>query len=184
MKHDPGGKKKPNWPKGSEVKVHFSDCQRYRYCLSEIWNSELPLVMYLMMNPSVAGLEYADPTLIKTGKYARAWGYGGQLVGNVHAYRVTESRHLTKAEDPVGPLNDAAILRMAENAEIIVLAYGLPPKPLQLRAISVVNFLVGNFTLKCLKTTKNGTPHHPLYLKSDLRPTDFRVQLTNTDIEA
>lgn len=43
------------------------------------------LVVFLLMNPSVAGVEHADPTLIKTGKYARAWGYGGQLVGNVHA---------------------------------------------------------------------------------------------------
>ena len=52
--------------------------------------------------PFGSGVEHADPTLIKTGKYARAWGYGGQLVGNVHAYRVTDSRRLVEADGRPG----------------------------------------------------------------------------------
>ena len=116
MTHDPGGRRKPRWPPDSVVTAEFSECERFRYSLSEVWETERPLVMFLMMNPSVAGPEHADPTLIKTGKYARAWGYGGQLVGNVHAYRVTDSGLLVEAEDPVGPKNDAALLRMARRA--------------------------------------------------------------------
>jgi hypothetical protein len=173
MIHDPGGKKKPSWPFNSVVRADYSNCGRYRYYLSEIWDSERPLVMFLMMNPSVAGVEYADPTLIKTGTYARAWGYGGQLVGNFHAYRVTNSKRLTEAKDPVGSMNDAALLDMASDAEIIVLAYGLPPKPLQLRSTAVVGLLKGIRPLKYLQLTKNGTPSHPLYLKSKLKPLDF-----------
>lgn len=174
MDHDPGGKKKPDWPLNSVVEATFSDCQRYRYYLSEIWDLERPLVMFLMMNPSVAGKEHADPTLIKTGKYARAWGYGGQLVGNVHAYRVTDSKLLLRAEDPVGPKNDAAILEMARSAQAIVLAYGLPPRSLRPRAAAVVGMLRGKYSLKYLKLTKNGTPCHPLYLRDSLEPLDFR----------
>lgn len=173
MKHDPGGKRRPKWPADSEVEAKFSDCERYRYFLSEIWDRQRPLVMFLMMNPSVAGHEYADPTLIKTGKYARAWGYGGQLVANVHAYRVTDSKRLIEIEDPVGPKNNAALLHMARNAEIIVLAYGLPPKPLRPRAAAVVDMLRGNFPLKYLQLTRNGTPRHPLYLNSGLLPLEF-----------
>lgn len=176
MKHDPGGKRRPKWPSDSTVDANFSDCGRYRYGLSEIWDKERPLVMFLMMNPSVAGHEYADPTIIKTGKYARAWGYGGQLVGNIHAYRVTDSARLTEAADPVGPKNDAALIYMARSAEIIVLAYGLPPKQLRPRAATVVAKLKENFSLKFLKLTKDGTPSHPLFLKSDLLPTDFRAK--------
>lgn len=48
----------------------------YRYALGEVWNADLPMVMFLMMNPSVASIAHADPTLIKSGKFARAWGYG------------------------------------------------------------------------------------------------------------
>ena len=133
MTHDPGGRRKPRWPPDSVVTAEFSDCERFRYSLSEVWETGRPLVMFLMMNPSVAGPEHADPTLIKTGKYARAWGYGGQLVGNVHAYRVTDSGLLVEAEDPVGPKNDAVLLRMARRAAVVVLAFGLPPKPLRPR---------------------------------------------------
>lgn len=173
VQHDPGGKRKPCWPSDSAVTAVFSDCQRYRYSLSEIWNSQRPLIMFLMMNPSVAGLEHADPTLIKTGRFARAWGYGGQLVGNIHAYRVTNSKRLVEAPDPVGPGNDAELRNMAAMADAVVLAYGLPPAPLRPRANAVVSMLRGSAPLKVLQFTKDGTPRHPLYLRKDLRPFDY-----------
>lgn len=137
------------------------------------------MVMFLLMNPSVAGIEHADPTLIKCGKFARAWGYGGQLVGNVHAYRITDSNLLIHAEDPVGPENDASLLSMARRADMVVLAYGLPPKPLRLRAAKVVESLSGNVQLKYLRLTKDGTPGHPLYLPGRLVPLDY----VPTDVE-
>jgi hypothetical protein len=147
----------------------------YRYELSEIWNTGLPLVMFLMMNPSVASVAHADPTLIKTGDYARRWGYGGQLIGNMHAYRITDSRLLDKVPDPVGPANDEAILSMASRAESVVLAYGLPPKPLRPRAATVVAMLrEAGSRLTYLSLCKDGTPGHPLFLPSYLLPLDFR----------
>ncbi|MBS0506228.1 MAG: DUF1643 domain-containing protein [Proteobacteria bacterium] len=173
MHHDPGGKHKPRWPVDSVVQAQFSDCGRYRYSLSEVWDARRASVMFLLMNPSVAGLEHADPTLIKTGKYARTWGYGGQWVGNVHAYRVTDSRRLIEAHDPVGPENDAALLRMARQTDRVVLAYGLPPKPLRARAAAVVGMLQEVAHLQYLQLTQNGTPSHPLYLKGSLLPRDF-----------
>lgn len=173
MKHDPGGKSKPPWPEGSKVKAKLSDCDRYRYELSEIWNKDRTLVMFLMMNPSVAGIEHADPTLIRTGRYARAWGYGGQLVGNIHAYRLTDSRLMGTVEEPVGPKNDATLLHMAKRAEIVVIAYGLPPKPLRARAADVVEMLATIAKLKYLALTKDGTPRHPGRLASTLVPLDF-----------
>ncbi|KAK0039504.1 DUF1643 domain-containing protein [Biomphalaria pfeifferi] len=173
MTHDPGGKRKPPWPTNSTVQAHFSDCGLYRYSLSEIWDPARPLVMFLLMNPSVAGIQHADPTLIKTGKYARAWGYGGQLIGNVHAYRATDSSHLVDAADPVGPLNDQALLEMAGRASAVILAYGLPPKPLRARAAHVLEMLRRVAPLKYLQLTKDGTPSHPLYLRDVLRPLSF-----------
>ena len=178
MKHDPGGKRKPRWPEDSVVTPHFSDCLRYRYGLAEIWDESLPQVMFLLMNPSVACVEHADPTLIKTGKFARRWGYGGQLVGNVHGYRVTNSKLLASVVDPVGPWNDAILLQMASNAEMLVLAYGLPPKALRARASQIVELLRGKVRLKYLRLTKDGTPEHPLYLPAEMIPLDFPVEAT------
>lgn len=113
QQHDAGGKSRPAWPPDSAVSAVFSDCQQYRYQLREIWNPGAPLVLWLLMNPSVACVDYSDPTLRKTGTFARAWGYGGQLVGNVHAYRATDKRRLLELNDPVGPKNDRMILEMA-----------------------------------------------------------------------
>lgn len=173
LQHDPGGKRRPKWSTDSVVTPRFSECMQYRYGLAEIWDENLPLVMFLMMNPSVAGIEHADPTLIKTGKFARRWGFGGQLVGNVHSYRLTKSQALGNVKDPVGPENDAILLHMARSANMVVLAYGLPPKSLRPRAEQVVEMLRGEVRLTYLRLTKDGTPEHPLYLPPELEPLDF-----------
>lgn len=172
--HDPGGRSKPRWPAGSTVDARFSDCMKYRYELSEVWNPQLPLVMWLLMNPSVASISHADPTLIRTGTFSRSWGYGGQMIANVHAYRITDSKRLIEAEDPIGPDNDSTILSMASRAGIVILAYGIPPKPLRARAATVVRNLeqIGA-KLAYLRKSADGTPAHPLYLPGVLVPQTY-----------
>lgn len=172
--HDAGGKSRPAWPADSAVSAVFSDCQRYRYQLREIWNPAGPLVLWLLMNPSVACVDYGDPTLRKTGTFARAWGYGGQLVGNVHAYRATDKKRLLELDDPVGPENDRMILEMAAEAKTVVLAYGQPPKALRARGAELVALLRHHPGLCHLRLAQDGTPVHPLYLPSTLRPEPHR----------
>ena len=166
QKHDAGGKSRPAWPSGSTVSAVFSECQQYRYQLREIWDSSRPLVLWLLMNPSVACVNYSDPTLRKTGTFSRTWGYGGQLVGNVHAYRATDKSRLLETADPVGPENDQMILAMAAEAKTIVLAYGQPPKALRARGAEVVTLLGSHPGLCHLRLAQDGTPCHPLYLPS------------------
>ncbi len=168
--HDPGGRSRPVWPSDSVVSAVFSECQQYRYQLREIWDSTRPLVLWLLMNPSVACLEHSDPTLRKAGTFARAWGYGGQLVANVHAYRATDNSRLLEVADPVGPDNDRMILEMAAEARTVVLAYGQPPKALRARGPEVVTLLRHHPGLCHLRLAKDSTPVHPLYLPSILRP--------------
>ena len=172
--HDPGGKSKPRWPVDSVVTARFSDCNRYRYTLEETWDAELPAVMWLLMNPSVAGLDHADPTLRRTGEFSRRWGYGGQLVGNVHAYRVTAQRRLLEIDDPAGPENDEALVSMAKQAGVVMLAFGQPPKPLRPRSTAVVALLrTTGAKLFALRLAKDGSPYHPLYLPGDTLPSPF-----------
>lgn len=172
--HDPGGKSKPRWPSDSTVSARFSPCTLYRYTLEEIWDPELPLVMWLLMNPSVAGLDHADPTLRRTGEFSRRWGCGGQLVGNVHAYRVTAQKRLLEIDDPAGPENDAALVAMARRAGVVMLAYGQPPKPLRARSAAVVALLrATGAKLFALRLSKDGSPYHPLYLPGDTLPSAF-----------
>ena len=172
--HDPAGKLRPAWPADSTITAVFSECQRYRYQLREIWDASQPLVLWLLMNPSVACTEYSDPTLRRTGNFARTWGYGGQLIGNVHAYRATDKNRLLEVTDPVGPENDQMILAMAAEAKIIVLAYGQPPKALRARGQELVSRLRHHPNLSYLRLAQDGTPVHPLYLPSNLRPKPYR----------
>ena len=174
--HDAGGKSKPRWPAGSVVSAKFSglnDC--YRDELTETWNPDLPTVNFLMMNGSVASIEHADPTLIKTGTFARTWGYGRQIITNMHAYRATDSIHLASVADPVGPDNDATILRIAARADLVVLAYGKPkPKALHARGPKVVRMMqIACVRLWYLRLSIDGTPWHPLYLPGDTRPVEY-----------
>ena len=170
--HDPGGRVRIAWPSKSVVQCRFSPCGRYRYELSEVWDTTKPLVMWLLMNPSVAGMSYSDPTLRRTGDFSRAWGYGGQLVGNVCAYRATDKSKLLEVADPVGSENDAALLSMAVRAAIVVLAHGVLPNPLlRLRSSEIADKLVNSgVSLNILRQAKIGTPMHPLYLPGNLRP--------------
>ncbi|QDU86658.1 hypothetical protein Pla175_00080 [Pirellulimonas nuda] len=172
--HDPGGQARPPWPADSQVSAVFSPCQQYRYELREVWDPARPLVMWVLMNPSVACLDYSDPTLRRTGGYARAWGYGGQLVGNVHAYRATDKQRLLEVADPVGPGNDKAMLRMAAKAKTVVLAYGQPPKALRGRGEQVAELLKRHPGLCYLRLAKDGTPMHPLYQRRDLVPQRYQ----------
>ncbi len=76
-----------------------------------------------------------------------------------------DSARLIEAADPVGPNNDTALLAMAAKAQRVVLAYGLPPKPLRPRAARVVAMLRdAGAELAYLALTADGTPRHPLYL--------------------
>lgn len=174
--HDPGGRSRPPWPTGAMVTPLFSACERYRYALSEIWDRSKPLVMWLLMNPSVACTDYSDPTLRKTGIFSRAWGFGGQLIGNVHAYRATDKMRLLEVDDPVGPENDRHLLEMASRAEKVILAFGNPPKQLQPRGQQVIELLRARSKLFYLRLLKDGvTPEHPLYLPADLKLKPYPV---------
>jgi hypothetical protein len=127
--------------------------------------------MFLMMNPSVACVEHADRTLTRTGNFARRWQYGGQLVGNMHAYVDQNRFGLRDPDDPIGPGNDEAILAMAARSEIVVLAYGQPPSlSLRARAADVILMLRNaGAELRYLRLA-SGTPEHPLYLPGTLTP--------------
>lgn len=173
--HDPGGKVCPPWPEDSRVTAVFSPCRRYRYQLREIWEPSKPLVLWVLMNPSVACIDFSDPTLRKTGKFSRSWNFGGQLVANVHAYRATDKNRLLKIKDPVGPDNDRLILEMAAEADTIVLAYGQPPKALRPRSKEVVELLRDHPRLCYLRRAKDGTPVHPLYLPAMLKPVPYEA---------
>ncbi len=161
--HDPGGKIRIPIPPGWIIDVLFDGpgcC--YRYKLSHRW-SPGPLALWALMNPSTADRHWLDPTVHKTARMSQRMGFGGQFIANAAAYRATKRMQLLDIRDPVGPGNHAAILEMAEQADLIVIAHGRLPGSLQPLAGSMCRLLQdAGHSLNVLRLTHDGVPMHPL----------------------
>jgi hypothetical protein len=159
----------------SEPIVHgdaqFSACGRYRYTLSRRWCEGSPTVLFVMLNPSTADAERNDPTIRRCLAFAQNWGFGRLTVANLYALRATDPRTLWTAADPIGPENDAVIEACGLRAARILVGWGAYPRAHE-RAAAVLSLLPAG-KLRCLGTTKDGDPRHPLYMPRDRRCEPF-----------
>jgi hypothetical protein len=149
----------------------FSPCRRYRYALWRSWDSARPRVLFIGLNPSTADERSDDPTLRRCMRFARDWGYGGMCTGNLFAFRATEPKAMLSAADPVGPKNDAWLRRLADEAALVVAAWG--NHGAYRSRSTVVRGLLGE--LHCLAVNQSGEPAHPLYQPAHRRPRPFQV---------
>jgi len=142
----------------------YSPCERYRYALTRVWAPEGMRVLFVMLNPSTATELQNDPTVERCERRARALGFGAFQVCNIFAYRATDPREMRAVPDPVGPLNDIAILSGAGWAHTIVCAWGSHGAHLG-RGAGVETLLRNaGHSLYQLGLTKDGQPRHPLYV--------------------
>ncbi|WP_458095736.1 DUF1643 domain-containing protein [Roseomonas sp. WA12] len=173
--HDPGGKIRLKV--GAEVvsRAEFSEDGRYRTVLERRWDG-LPfgspgVCAWIMMNPSTADEQVDDPTVRRARDFTRRWGFGAMVVLNAFALRATKPTMLLEVEDPIGPGNDQAIADWAARADRLVVAWGLPPKPLRRRATELAAILArAGAQPLALKVTADGQPGHPLYIAGDTVP--------------
>ena len=56
-----------------------------RYRLWRIWAEERPLVLFLLLNPSIGDASQNDPTIKRLIFFAQAQGYGGFYLGSLYA---------------------------------------------------------------------------------------------------
>lgn len=177
----------PTGAGGIEKSATLSEDGLYRYSLRRTWDHDLPPVLFIGLNPSTADAENDDPTIRRCIRFARDWGYGGLLMGNLFAYRATNPKDLPNLHSdtrlsPVGEykakgqwaydresVNDKWLKHMGAEAGIIIAAWGATPMPLGWgnRAYQV-HAELGH--VHALGFTKDGHPRHPLYVKADTRP--------------
>lgn len=151
----------------------FSACRTYRYRLEHVWDASLPLVAFVMLNPSTADEQQLDPTLRRCRGFAQSWGYGGFAVGNLFAFRATDPRVMKAALDPVGPDNDDHLVRIATECAAVVCAWGQHGKH-KGRAERVLWALRKHADLGAIELSNDGSPKHPLYLRSDRQIVSYR----------
>lgn len=144
----------------------FDRTGAYRYSLGRRWADDGPRVCFCLLNPSTADARVLDPTLTRCLGFARRWGFGAMDVVNIFALRSTDPAGLYRADDPVGPRNDAAIRRAAARADLVVVGWGNHGR-LGDRGARVAAMLGTIAPVRCLGVTASGDPKHPLYLRAD-----------------
>ena len=143
-----------------------SNDEKYRYTLWRTWDKDKPVVMFIMLNPSTADAKKDDPTIRKCMAYAKAWGYGALIVGNLYAFRTKDPELLTYEEDPIGPHCDSWLYTLSKMSDLRVAAWG--NKILSKKRVEQVKGIVSH--LYYLELSKRGNPKHPLYLRKNLKP--------------
>lgn len=149
----------------------FSDDGMYRYRYVREWDASLPMVAFLLLNPSKAGVEREDPTSKKVIEFARRFVHNGQRFGRVeivnpYAYIATDPDDLyaahKKGVDVVGPMNRAHVTHVLRRAALRVLGWGV--NDVSHSPLASEDFLARFGAFHCLGRTKGGEPCHPLML--------------------
>jgi len=151
----------------------ISDCNKYRYELHREWDKDKKKVLFIMLNPSTADGLNNDLTTIRCINFAKKWGYGGIMIGNIYPFRAKRPKDLRKWIDTdkdaafeTTVINQAYVGNMATCTDLIVCAWGCNYKG------GIPEWIDNLGRLHYLELCDDGiTPKHPLgNLSKDLVP--------------
>lgn len=137
-------------------------------------------ICFMMLNPSTADATKDDPTIRRCIGFAQRWNepepVAALTILNLFALRSTDPGGLLKAWDPVGPSNVDWIVRRAADCDVIC-AWGANANRVdKMHSLEVLNLLgLARARTYALAFTLDGSPAHPLYLRSSLTPQRWRA---------
>jgi len=137
----------------------------YRYWLFRRIGPNLLPILFVGLNPSTADAFYNDRTITRCMGFAYRAGLDLMYMGNIYAYRATRPEDMFKAGDPVGPRNEATLMRLARKAVMVVAAWGA--NPITGKAVTIRDKILSLPNVYCLGRNKDGSPKHPLYIPAD-----------------
>lgn len=139
---------------------------RYRYWLERSWDDTLPVMVWIMLNPSIADHTHNDPTILACMDFARRNGCGGIVVVNLYAFRSSQPKVMMAAEQPVGPQNHIYLeraLRLVRDRPGSLAVCGWGRGDFNYMALGVRRHAQdAGVPLHCFGVTKDGHPKHPL----------------------
>ena len=159
----------------------ISDCNKYRYELHREWDKKKKKVLFIMLNPSTADGVEDDLTTIRCMNFAKKWGYGGIMIGNIYPFRAKRPKDLRKWIDTdkdaafeTTVINQAYVGNMATCTDLIVCAWGCNYKG------GIPEWIDNLGRLHYLELCDDGiTPKHPLgNLNKDLVPIKYKLNTT------
>ena len=155
----------------------ISRCEKYRYKLTRTWDEDKGKVLFIMLNPSTANHIENDLTTIRCMNFAKKWGYGGLMIGNIYPFRAKRPKHLRKwiNDDTISlelySSNVSHVEEMAEQADLIVCAWGCNYSE------GIPDWVDKLGRLHYLELCDDDiTPKHPLgNLSKDLKPKHYKL---------
>ncbi len=144
----------------------FCEAKKNRYFLKRKWNNSKGLLLYIMLNPSLADEKKDDPTIRRLINFTKKFDYGGFLVGNIFTIITPNPKELDKSKG-MSDKNFEEIIKLVNKVDQIVYAWGSSIEEPQLLKKIVLS-------PKCFGKNLNGTPKHPLYLPSQTKLINFR----------
>lgn len=167
----------------NERKTIFSPCRRYRYTLWREWElvpdvfinpigTDSQFVQFIGLNPSTADELQNDPTVRRCIEFAKLWGFGAMCMTNLFAFRATDPAKMKREQEhPMGPDNFMWLLKIAQEANLIVAAWGKHGTFVGQQKI--VLEMLSAHKIYALGINSDGTPKHPLYLSKAVRPIPY-----------
>jgi hypothetical protein len=154
----------------------LSECGRYRYLLTRVWDAEKPKVIFIGVNPSTADAQKDDQTIRKLIWYAKRGGFGGIKMLNLFAFRSVKPKPLVMEEDPIGPLNHFQLMAQIGDMEAgdrLIFMWGKNASKINRKWEEHIKKNYGDIAY-CFKINKDGSPAHPLFLAGDIEPIKYR----------
>ena len=149
-------------------KATFSEDRTRRFDLIRDWRDEIGApdrtVLFVMLNPSKADGKDDDPTVRKTVRFARRWGFGRAVLVNLIPLVSTDPWKLPSWRG-IDIENRAFVQQWMGEADMVVAAWGSQPKAIcRTIGLSELVYLfrkTAPMTLYCIGRTKRGYPLHP-----------------------
>ena len=140
-----------------------------RYRLWRFWDEDRPLVLFLLLNPSVGDATQNDPTIKRLIYFAQTHEYGGFYLGNLYAHITPYPKKLVRMNLNPEEQNIEHIKNMLFLCKDVGYAWGNHGHLPQWLSTLVEQPL-------CFGQNKNGSPKHPLYLAKSTRLIPFFPQ--------
>jgi hypothetical protein len=167
----------------------FSESHKHRLFLSRTWDVNLPISLWIMINPSLADHIADDPTVLKVISISRYNGFGSIWIINLFDYITPDQAVLaTLDSNLLNDYNTSSIITLnifnnLSPNDSVICAWGNGPTQLHTRMSTIIHWFNNshfkrlNLKLKAVKLNSNGQPTHPLYLPENSPLIDF--SLTN-----
>lgn len=149
----------------------LSDDKLYRYRLwRTLPDGVIGRGLFIMLNPSTATASIDDPTIKRCTGFAKRFGWTRYDVVNLFSYRTADPLRL-RGVDSIGPEHHAHALRAILEADVIICAWGADRlvQGSTFAASMLEGVRAAGKVPLCLGKNKDGSPCHPLYLKSDTK---------------